>query len=98
MVEKEEGDPSSKHPPNWSQLDTQGKADSMSEITCRSNVNSHHSKEERQQQSAIFPGIVAWNDMFKDDNLRLPDTSFMNQLRQTVPHEQFQQIAKNNEQ
>ena len=31
--------------------------------------------------------------MFKDDNLKLPDTSFMNQLRQSVPHEQCQQIA-----
>ena len=31
--------------------------------------------------------------MSEDDNLKLPDTSFMNQLRQSVPHEQCQQIT-----
>ena len=31
--------------------------------------------------------------MCKSDDLKLPETSFMNQLRQAVPHEQFQQIA-----
>ena len=65
----------------------------MRKISCISNVNSHYSKEERQQQSAVFPGIVAWKDMFEGDNLKLPDTSFMNGLRQAVPHEQFQQIT-----
>ena len=92
MVEKEESNPTSKHPPNWSQLNTQEKADSMSKISCMSNVNSHHSKEERQHQSAISPGIVAWNDMFKSDDLKLPDASFMNQVRQAVPREQFNKL------
>ena len=93
MMEREKGDPTSRHPPNWSQLNTQEKADSMCKISCMSYVNSHHSKEERQHQSAISPGIVAWNNMFKIDDLKLPDTSFMNQLRQAVPHEQFRQIT-----
>ena len=52
----------------------------MSKILCIPNVNPHHSKEEGQQQSAIFPGIVAWNDMFKDDNLKLPDISLINKF------------------
>ena len=65
----------------------------MSKISCIPNVNSHHSKEERQQQSAVFPGIVAWNDMFKGDNLKLPATNFMDHLKQAITHEQFQQIT-----
>ena len=69
------------------------KAYSMRKTSCIPNVNSHNSKEERQEQSAIFPGIVAWNDMFKDDDLKVPDTSFIYQFRQVIPHEQFQQIA-----
>ena len=71
----------------------QEEAYSMSKILGTSNANSHHSKEERQQESAAFPGIVPWKDMFEDDILKLPDSSFMNQLRQAVPHEQFWQIA-----
>ena len=38
-------------------------------------------------------GAVAWNNMFGSDDLELPDTSFMNRLRQAVPREQFQQIT-----
>ena len=58
-----------------------------------SNTISHQSRKEKQQQPAAFPGIVAWKDMFEGDNLSLPDTSFMNQLRQLIPHEQCQQIT-----
>ena len=93
MVEREDSNPTSKHPPNWSQLNMQEKADSVSKISCMSNVSSHYFNEKRQHQSAISPGIVAWNKMFESDDLKLPDTSFMNQLRQAVPHEQFRQIA-----
>ena len=38
-------------------------------------------------------GALAWNDMFDNDDLKLPDTSFMNRLRQAIPCDQFQQIA-----
>ena len=38
-------------------------------------------------------GAVAWDHMFDSDDLKLPDTSFMNHLRQALPCEQFQQIA-----
>ena len=31
--------------------------------------------------------------MFDSDDLKLPDTSFMNCLKQAVTHEQFQQIT-----
>ena len=62
----------------------------MSKISCISNSISHQSKKEKQQQTAAFPGILVWEDMFKDENLKLTDTSFMNQLRQSVPHEQCQ--------
>ena len=93
MVEEEESDSTSKHPSDWSQPSMQEEAYSMSKSSCISNNNSHHSKEERQQQTATFPGIVAWKDVFEDEILKLPDTSFMSQLRQAVPHEQFRQIA-----
>ena len=57
--------------------------------------------EERKRQSAMSLGAVAWDDMFESDDLKLPDTSFMNHLKQAVPCEQFQQITdgmlKNNE-
>ena len=32
--------------------------------------------------------------MFKGFDFRLPDTSLANQFREAIPHEQFQQIAK----
>ena len=38
-------------------------------------------------------GALAWNDMFDNDDLKLPDASFMNHLRQAIPRDQFQQIA-----
>ena len=44
--------------------------------------------------SAAFPGKIAWDGMFKGDDFRLPDTSLMSQFRDAIPHEQFQQIAK----
>ena len=44
--------------------------------------------------SAAFPGIIAWDDMFKGDDFNLPDTSLMSQFRDVIPYEQFQQIAK----
>lgn len=47
-----------------------------------------------QQQSAAFLGIIAWDDIFKGDDFRLPDIFLTNQFREAIPHEQFQQIAK----
>ena len=32
--------------------------------------------------------------MFKGDDFRLPDTNLKNPFREAIPHEQFQQIAK----
>ena len=93
MVENKEEDTTSKSSLSWSQPNKPEKAYSMSKISCISNTISHQSRKEKQQQPAAFPGIVAWKDMFEDDNLKLPDTSFMNQLRQSVPHEQCQQIT-----
>ena len=89
MVEDKESDSTSKHPSDWSQPGMQEEAYSISKSSWMSNNNSHHSKEEGQQQSAVFPGIVAWKDVFEDDILKLPDTSFMSQLRQAVPHKQY---------
>ena len=57
MVEEEVGDTTSKCPHSWSQPNTQEKAYSMSKISYMSNTNSHHSKKEKQQQPAAFPGI-----------------------------------------
>ena len=92
MVEEEESQSISRHPSDWSQPSMQKEAYSMSKSSCISNNYSHHSKE-KQQQPEAFPGKISWKDMFKDDNLKLPDTSFMNQLRQSVPHEQCQEIT-----
>ena len=38
-------------------------------------------------------GAVAWDDMFENDDLKLPDTNFMNRMRKAITCEQFQQIA-----
>ena len=38
-------------------------------------------------------GIVTWKDMFENDNLNLPNTSIMSQVRQLIPHEQCQQMS-----
>ena len=38
-------------------------------------------------------GELASNDMFDDDDFNLPETSYMNCLRQAIPRDQFQQIA-----
>ena len=65
----------------------------MSKLSCRSNISSHHFNEESQCHSAKSLGAVTWNEMFKNDELELPETSFMNHLRQTIPHEQVQQIT-----
>ena len=92
MVEDKEGNTTSKRPLSCNQPNKQKKACSMSKISCISNSISHQSKKEKQQQTAAFPGILVWEDMFKDENLKLTDTSFMNQLRQSVPHEQCQKI------
>ena len=38
-------------------------------------------------------GAVAWDDMFDNDDLKLPDTSFMSHLKRVIPHDQFKQIT-----
>ena len=38
-------------------------------------------------------GAVAWDDMFDNDDLELPDTNFMNLLRKAITREKLQQIT-----
>ena len=37
--------------------------------------------EERKCQSATALGTIAWNDIFENEKLELPDTSFMSHLK-----------------
>ena len=49
--------------------------------------------EEKKCQSATALGTNAWDDIFKNDELKLPDTSFMSHLKKLIPHDQFKTIT-----
>ena len=49
--------------------------------------------EEKKHESSMSMGELAWNDVFDNDDFNLPETSYMNCLRQAIPHDRFQQIA-----
>ena len=64
------------------------------EVNRAKNIADQKAKlEERKSESALSLGAVAWEQMFDSDNLELPDTNFMNCLKQAITHEQFQQIT-----
>ena len=49
--------------------------------------------EERKRQSATALGTIAWNDIFENEELKLPDTSFMSHLKKLIPRDQFKTIT-----
>ena len=42
--------------------------------------------KERKRQSATALGTIAWNDIFENEELELPDTSFMRQKSNYIPY------------
>ena len=59
----------------------------------RKSANQKVKLEEKQRQSAMALGTIAWNDIFKSEELKLPDTSFMSRLKRVIPCDQFKQIT-----
>ena len=47
------------------------------------------------REPAIALGTVAWDNMFEDDTVKVPETNFMNRLEQAITSEQFLQTTRN---
>ena len=59
----------------------------------KNSANQKAKLEEKKRESALSLQAVAWEYMFDSDIFELPDTNFMNCLKQAVTHEQYQQIT-----
>ena len=54
----------------------------------------HTGKKGASREPVIALANVAWDKMFKDITVNIPETRFMNQLEQAITKEQFQQTTK----